>query len=158
MKLTDIHPVDSKQHMLDPNDIFIVAAHEYKHEQKQFEEAAKKHGITAERLLYTAMIKLYSNPGLIRLRSGNTLFTIASFPDRVGYVSMINGDTANRLVENIVESLIAAKRMGFSKLIAVVEPGIDSLVKRAVNQLSDEGFSVNLQDKALMILTGFGDQ
>jgi hypothetical protein len=156
MKLTDIHPVDSKKHMLEPNDIFIVAAHEYKHEQEQFEEAAQKHGVSAERLLYTAMIELYSHPGLIRLRSGNTLFTIASFPDRVGYVSMVNGDTANRLVENIVESLHAAKHMGFSKLIAILEPEIESLIKKAVDSLSEEGFSMSLQDKTLEILTGFG--
>jgi hypothetical protein len=151
MTVKGIHPVSSKEHMLEPNDIFIVAAHEYKEGLKQFQAAAKKHGISAERLQYSVMIKMYSDPRLVRLRSGNTLFTIASFPDRVGFIHMYNGDTAANLVHNIAESLVAAERMGYEHIVATVTPEVVKATKMALKTIPDEGFSLQF-DSAAKIL------
>ena len=74
-----VHPVSSKEHMLNPTDIFAVAAHEDKSSQKVVEKAAKKAHVSTERMLYSVMIQEYSGKSLVRVRVGNTLFTIAAF-------------------------------------------------------------------------------
>jgi hypothetical protein len=101
--MSGIHPVSSKEHMLSPTDIFVVAAHEYKAGIEECREAAKKAHITAERMSYSVMIKEYSDPRLLRVRAGNTLFTIAAMPHRVGFVRGYNGDTAENYIANMGE-------------------------------------------------------
>jgi hypothetical protein len=113
-----IHLVDSKKHELSANDIFLVAAHEQKNLYKMVAPAAKKAGVTPERMLYTLMIKLYSNPSLIRLKEGNTFFTIAALENRTGYVSVYNADTAPNLVNSMYEFFNVARKLGFDVLLA----------------------------------------
>jgi hypothetical protein len=112
----NIHQVDNKEAMLNENDIVIVAAH-MTDPTPEVEEAAKKHGVSAERLLYTAYINEMQNPALIRIRDGNTLFTIAALPERYGFVSMYNGDTENNVATNFAQFTQAAYKMGFNVLI-----------------------------------------
>lgn len=120
----NIHQVDNKEAMLNENDIVIVAAH-MAEVTPEIEEAAKKNGVSAERLLYTIFIHEMQNPALIRIRDGNTLFTIAGLPERYGYVSMYNGDTENNVATNFNQFLQAAYAMGFNVL--VVKCADDSL-------------------------------
>lgn len=119
MSAEGIHPVSSKEHMLNPTDIFVVAAHEDKVGQKAAAQAAKKAHITPERMLYSIMIQMYSQKALIRIRAGNTLFTIAAVEGRVGYVRSYNGDTVENYIENMHQFLESARKMGFDTLFAM---------------------------------------
>ena len=134
-----IHPVSSKEHMLNPTDIFAVAAHEYKPGIEQCKEAAKKAHVSPERLSYSIMIKEYSDPRLIRVRAGNTLFTIAGLPHRVGFVRGYNGDTAENYINNLGEFFQAARKMGFDFLVATTTPEIVRLLKVYLRKHHVEG-------------------
>ena len=138
MSATGIHPVSSKEHMLKPTDIFVVASHEDKFSQKLVEPAAKKAHVSPERMLYSVMIHEYSNQGLVRVRAGNTLFTIAAFEGRVGFVRSYNGDTAENFIENMVVFNQCARKMGFDTLVATVHtPEIVKLLKLAARKMKD---------------------
>lgn len=130
----NVWPVDSRQTMLKPQDIFAVAAHEYKEGLEACREAAKKAGVSPERLNYSIMIKEYSDPRLIRIRAGNTLFTIAAFPDEVGFVRGYNADIAPNYVANILELVEAAKKMGFRALVAHTTEVASRAVKLAIRK------------------------
>jgi hypothetical protein len=132
-----IHPVSSKEHMLSPTDIFVVAAHEDKYSQKALEQAAKKGHVSNERMLYAFMIEEYSNKGLIRIREGNTLFTIAAMEGRVGYVKSYNGDTAKNFIENMHQFMLASRILGFDFLIAFTHTKeIVTLLKLAAKKIN----------------------
>jgi hypothetical protein len=138
MSSKGIHSVSSKEHMLNPTDIFAVAAHEDKYGQKAVFAGAKKAGISPERMLYSIMISEYSNKGLIRIRSGNTLFTIAAFEGRVGLTRSYNGDTVENYVENMHQFLTSARKMGFDSLIAFTHtPEVVRLLKVAARKMKD---------------------
>ena len=138
MKLEGIHPVSSKEHMLNPTDIFVVAAYEDKAGQKAVEEGAKKAHVSTERMLYSMMIQMYSQPSLIRIRSGNTLFTIAAFEGRVGYVQAYNGDTAENYIENMHQFLESARKIGFDTLVTKTHSNeIVRLLKAAVRKMKN---------------------
>lgn len=111
----NIHQVNSKETMLSENDIVIVAAH-MAEPSPQLKQEAKKHGVTGERLLYTMYLHEMQNPALIRIRDGNTLFTIAALKNRYGYVSMYNGDTDNNVAANVMQFMQASHKMGFNVL------------------------------------------
>lgn len=112
----NIHQVDNKEAMLNESDIVIVAAH-LTEATPEIKDSAKQHGVSVERLLYTAYLQEMQNPALIRIRDGNTLFTIAALPERYGYVSMYNGDTENNVATNFSQFSQAAYSMGFNVLI-----------------------------------------
>jgi hypothetical protein len=138
MNKQGVHPVSSKEHMLNPTDIFAVAAYENKQNQKVFAAAAKKAHVSVERLAYSAMIQEYSEKSLIRIRAGNTLFTIAAFEGRVGWVRSYNGDTADNLVNNMIEFMQAARKIGFDALFAMTHtPEIVRVLKLAVRKIND---------------------
>ena len=143
MSAAGIHPVSSKQHMLKPTDIFVVAAHEYKFGIEQAKEAAKKAHVTAERMSYSIMIQEYSDPRLIRIREGNTLFTIAALPHRVGYVRSYNGDTAENFIENMIVFNQCARRMGFDVLVAHTTQDIVRALKLALRKHKVKGIKSN---------------
>lgn len=138
MSTQGIHAVSSKEHMLNPTDIFVVAAHEDKYSQKIVERAAKKAQVSAERMLYSLLIKEYSHKGLIRIREGNTLFTIAALEGRVGFVRSFNGDTASNYIENMHQFMIASRKIGFDFLIATAHTKeIVTLLKLAARKMKD---------------------
>jgi len=110
----DVHPVDSKETMLSENDIVIVAAHNT--DLKRYQGAAKKHGVTAERLAYMAFAQVLQNPALILVREGNTFFPIAALKDRIGYVYVFHADTKENSKDNLKVFLEAAYKMGFNRL------------------------------------------
>jgi len=144
MSVASIRPVSSKEHMLNPTDIFAVAAHEDKHSQKVVQKAAKKGRVSTERMLYSMMIKEYSDKALIRIRAGNTLFTIAAFEGRVGWVRSYNGDTADNLVNNMIEFMQSARKMGFDVLFAITHtPEIVRVLKMAAKKLNDPAIKTN---------------
>lgn len=133
-----IHPVSSKEHMLNPTDIFAVAAHEDKRSQQVYAAAAKKAHVSPERLTYSMMIQEYSEKSLIRIRAGNTLFTIAAFEGRVGWVRSYNGDTADNLVNNMLEFMQSARKIGFDALFAMTHtPEIVRVLKLAARKMND---------------------
>lgn len=153
----NIHVVDSNQHMLVPNDIFIVASHEFKEGLKQYDQAAKKVGMTPERLQYTAMVKIFQDPSLIRLRAGNTLFAIKAMPKRVGFVMSFNADTAPNYINNIIECFYAARKMGFDVLIAQTHsPAMVKILKAAVRRvnLPDAYAKFDSKTNLFMAVTG----
>lgn len=114
--------VDSKKDKLDPNEILIIAAHQNKKTAELYKKKAKNSdGISAERLLYTVYVKEIQNPSLVRLQEGNTLFSIAPLPHRVGMASVYNGDTENNLKQNMIEVFVAAQKLGFDFLIFSAE-------------------------------------
>jgi hypothetical protein len=152
-----IHPVSSKEHMLSPTDIFVVASHEDKASLKMMVKPAKKAHVSPERMLYSAMIKMYSNKGLIRIRAGNTLFTIAAFEGRVGLVNAYNGDTAENYVSNMQEFLESSRKIGFDFLIAFTHtPEIVRLLKAAVRRSKDPEVKThfNSQGGIFVVATG----
>jgi len=157
MSAKEIQPVDSKQHMLNPADIFIVAAHEDKYGQKMLVDAAKKAHVSTERMLYATMIKLYSNKGLIRIREGNTLFTIAAFEGRVGVIQSYNADTAKNYIENMQQFMLAARKIGFDFLLIFPHtPEIIRLLKLFAKKIKDPEVKTHFgkDDSVFTVLTG----
>ena len=157
MAAQEIHPVDSKKHMLNPTDIFLVAAHEDKYGQKIIADGAKKAHVSPERMLYTTMIKLYSNKGLIRIREGNTLFTIAAFEGRVGVVQSYNADTAKNYIENMHQFMLAARKLGFDFLVAFPHtPEVVTLLKLAAKKMKDPEVKTHFDkdNSVFTVLTG----
>jgi hypothetical protein len=155
MNASDIRPVSSKEHELIPTDIFAVAAHEYKEGLEAIHDDAKKAGVSPERLAYTIMLKQYSDPRLVRIRAGNTLFTIAGMPRRMGYVSIYNGDTPNDLIENLEELVQSANKMGFNSLVGKAEKEDVQSVTAFLKRKNNEGFRVyfNTPDNVFSINT-----
>lgn len=140
MSLEGIHPVSSKEHMLNPTDIFVVAAHEDKVGQKSVQQSAKKAGITPERMVYAIMLQMYGDKGLIRIRAGNTLFTILAAEGRVGYVRAYNGDTVENYIDNMHQFLESARALGFDTLVAKTHSTeIVRVLKLAVRKLKNPG-------------------
>lgn len=111
-------PVDSKNEKLDPNEILIIAAHQNKKLAEEYKKKSKKSdGISAERLLHTVYVHELQNTSLIRLKEGNTLFSITPLPHRVGVVSVYNGDVEKNIPNNVLETFMAAQKLGFDFLI-----------------------------------------
>ncbi len=155
----NIHVVDSHQHMLVPNDIFIVAAHEFKPGLKQYEQAAKKVGMTPERLQYSAMVRMFQDPKLVRLRAGNTMFAIKAMPKRTGFVMSFNADTAPNYINNMIEFFHAARKMGFDLLIAQTHsPEIVRLLKAAVKRSKLPGVTARFDSKSKFFLMTTGEK
>ncbi len=152
-----IHPVSSKEHMLNPPDIFLVAAHEYKQGIEICKAAAKKAKITPERLSYTIMLKEYSDPRLLRVRAGNTLFTIAALPKRTGFIRGYNGDTGENYVNNIIEFIKSARKMGFDKLLAHTTPEALKALKLALKKGKFEGAESNYDSTSKMFTFTTGE-
>jgi hypothetical protein len=100
------------------------------------------------------MIKEYSDPRLIRVRAGNTLFTIAAFPNRVGYVRSYNGDTAENYVNNLAEFADAARRMGFDVLKGEGTSEIIRLIKVFLRKNKGFKSEFNSEKKTFEIATG----
>jgi hypothetical protein len=145
----NIHQVDNKEAMLSESDIVIVATH-MAEKTPEIEQAAKEHDVTPERLLYTVYVQEMQNPSLIRIRDGNTLFTIAAMPDRYGYVSMYNGDTENNVATNFSQFMQSAYKMGFNVL--VIKCADDSLNKSArevQSMVQDAEFAYDEESKLL---------
>lgn len=156
MSTNGIHPVSSKEHMLKPTDIFVVAAHEYKPGIEQAKEAAKKAHVSPERMSYAIMIQEYSDPRLLRIRAGNTLFTIAALEGRVGYVRGYNGDTAENYIDNMVECFDCARRMGFDYLMCHTTETVVRALKIALRKTKhkDVKSHFNSAQKLFFISTG----
>lgn len=156
MSTTDIRPVSSKTHMLSPTDIFAVAAYEYKEGLEQCRAAAKKAHTSPERMSYAIMLKEYSDPRLIRLREGNTLFTIAALPSRAGFVRGYNGDTAEMYTSNIAEFLVAARALGFDLLMFHTTNDAARALKLAVRKAQSKlpGLKSNFVGDKAAIATG----
>ena len=121
----NIHQVNSKETMLNENDIVIVSTYMTDTPPK-IKNAAKKNGLSTERLVYTIYLQQMQNPSLIRIREGNTLFTIAALPERYGYVSIYNGDTNNSISTNISNFTQSAYKIGFNILML---KGMDESLK-----------------------------
>lgn len=149
--------VDSKEHMLSPNDIFIAAAHEDKETQEKLIPAAKKAKVTKERMTYSYFLQEYSNKGLVRIRAGNTLFTIAALKGRMGFVRTFNGDTPANFVENMGEFLKSARAMGFDFLFALTHSSdMVRILKVAVRKIKSPGLKTRFDSKhgIFAIVTG----
>lgn len=153
-----VWPVDSRETMLKPQDIFAVAAHEYKEGIEQCKEAAKKVGVSPERMSYSIMVKEYSDPRLIRIRAGNTLFTIAAFPERIGFVRGYNADIAPNYVANIGEFIASAKKMGFNGLIAHATDVVIRAINAAAKRSSLPGVKVSVDKNKKLIFIKINDQ
>jgi hypothetical protein len=147
----NIHQVDNKETMLNENDIVIVAA--YMSEiTPDIEEAAHKHGVSPERLLYTAYVQEMQNPALIRIRDGNTLFTIAALPERYGYVSMYNGDTEDNVATNFNQFLQSAYKIGFNILaVSCKDESLNNASDEIESLARDEEFSYDEKDRLLYV-------
>lgn len=136
--------------MLSENDIVIVAAH-MAETTPEFNAEAKKHGITGERLLYTMYINEMQNPTLIRIRDGNTLFTIAALKNRYGYVSMYNGDTDNNVAANVIQFMQASHTMGFNVLFFKCnDESLGNAAGDIQSQFTDAEFAYDDKDNLLI--------
>lgn len=152
----NIHPVDSTEHMLNPNDIFLVAAHEQKLDVPNLKQAAKKAGVSEERLVYTLFLKEFSDPRLIRIRSGNTMFSIAAFPERTGFVRAYNGDTGQNFINNLVDFFHAARKIGFDQLIAQPNVIAKKAIKIAMKQVAGPDISSKFDSSANLFVIKTG--
>lgn len=130
----DIKPIDSKKKMLSEGDILVVAAHEA-YPDEEIKASAEQHGVSPERLRFTIFAREIQNPALIRIRDGNTLFTIAGLEDRHGFVFMYNGDTENNVGENFVKFMQSAQKFGFNYLAVRCE---DSSLNDAAVEVQKE--------------------
>lgn len=149
--MMDIHQVNSQEAMLNESDIVLVAAHMTDPTQ-EINEAAKKNGVTAERMLYTMYIQQMQDPTLIRIRNGNTLFTIAALEGRVGFVFMYNGDAQENVTQNFMEFIQAAYKMGF-KILAIncVDNSLNENAKEIESSVQDAKLSYDAEDDLLYV-------
>lgn len=151
--------VDSKEHMLSPNDIFIAAAHTEKSVQQMMAPAAKKAKVTPERMAYSMMVKQYSDKRLIRLREGNSLFTIAALPNRTGFVRAYNGDVPATYVKNMESFLDAARTMGFDFLFGqATSPEIVRMLKIAEKRTHRPGGKITIDEKKKLFAVCTGEK
>jgi len=157
MSIQGIHPVSSKEFMLKPEDIFVVAAHEYKDGIKEVQAKAKKHGISAERMSYAIMVSQYSEKSLIRIREGNTLFTILALPNRVGLVRGYNGDTAENYIQNMIIFFEAARNLGFDTLFAHTTVDVVRSLKIALRKLKIEGIKSHFDSSKNIFSISMGE-
>lgn len=147
--MMDIHQVNSKKTMLNESDIVIVAAHMTDPDQ-EIKDSAKQNGVSAERLLYTIYLQQMQNPGLIRIREANTLFTIAALEGRTGLVFMYNGDTPENVVNNFLEFLKAAYKMGFNILVVkCVDDSLNNVARQVEGSVKDAELTY-IEDKDLL--------
>ena len=155
--LKDIRPISSKEQELEPSDIFVVAAHQYVGDRDAINKAAKKEGMSPERLVYTLLVQDYSDPRLLRIRSGNTLFAIAILPDEVGYVKIYNGDTPKEFVGNVVELVTSARTMGFKKLVTKLDEVNFTVLRAVYIKLKALGCTVLLDRKTRWVRININD-
>jgi hypothetical protein len=103
---------------------------------------------------YTIMLTEYSDPRLIRIRAGNTLFTIAALPDRTGFVRGYNGDTAPNYINNMLELIQAARKMGFDTLLAYTTEPVVRAMKLALRRTSEVKVQFDSANQAMVVTTG----
>jgi hypothetical protein len=149
--MMDIHQVNSKETALSEDDIVIVSAF-MTSPTLEVQESAKKHGVTPERLLYTVYVQQMQNPALIRIREGNTLFTMAALEGRQGFVMMYNGDVEENVAENFEKFLQAAHTMGFNVLVVkCVDDSLNRSGKQIQKDVQDAEFVYNKVDEVLYV-------
>jgi hypothetical protein len=94
--------------------------------------------------MYTIFDKLFTQPNIIRLREGNTLFTITAGENGALFL-MFDADTPNNTINNITVTCEAARKMGFKKLVAPVENDmVKKMSKRAFEKNKKAGDSYNV--------------
>lgn len=147
----DIHQVNSQETMLSESDIVLVAAH-MTDPTPEINDSAKEHGVTAERLLYTIYVQQMQNPALIRIRDGNTLFTIAALEERVGFVFMYNGDVQENVATNFNQFVQAAYKMGFNVLVInCVDSSLNDSAKEIESSVQDASLSYDAENDLLYV-------
>lgn len=149
----NVHPVDSKQKMLEVGDILLVAAHEAAKASQKFKKASKKTGISEERLMYTALMELYKKPNTIRIRSGNTLFSILPMEKRIGALIDFNADTSQNHVNNLVDFLKSALKMGFNQIFSFLDAEEVKAFKSAIKKSNIPGieFRFNSSNNSFVV-------
>jgi hypothetical protein len=149
-----VWPVDSNQTMLSPQDILVVAANEYKEGLETLKEDARKLGMSPLRLSYTALVSEFSDPRLIRIRAGNTLFTIQALPERTGFVRGYNGDIAPNYINNMIELADSARKIGFDTLLAHGTTDVVRAIKLAARQKPEMSVRFDSSTREIVITTG----
>ena len=151
------HHVNSKQHMLSNTDIMLVAAHDHPETaKKNYKQAGSPKQITPELLMYTIFDKLFTQPNIIRLREGNTLFTITA-GEKGALFMMFDADTPNNTINNITVTCEAARKMGFKKLVAPVENDmVKKMSKRAFEKNKKAGDKYNVDGDFVILEFGNG--
>jgi hypothetical protein len=146
------HHVNSKQHMLSNNDILLVSAHDHPESaEKAYKKAGSPAQATPELLMYTIFNQLFVQPNVIRLREGNTLFTLTP-GEKETVMLMFDADTPGNTVNNIAEFFKASQKMGFKKLIGQSEkPIINKMIRRAFEKLSIKNKSLEIKDNYIVL-------
>ena len=99
-------------------------------------------------MTYSYFLQEYSNKGLVRIRAGNTLFTIAALKNRVGFVRTFNGDTPANFIDNMGEFLKSARAMGFDFLFALTHSSdMVRILKIAVRKIKAPGLKTRFDSK-----------
>lgn len=142
--------------MLKPTDIFAVAAHDIKDRGQHLKKSSKKHGVSSERLLYTILVKQYSDPRLLRIREGNILFTIAAMPQRIGIVQIYNGDVEENYSANILEFLGASRKMGFDVLLFMADLETAKALKIVQKKYKEHDSKFHFDSNASMVSVRLG--
>jgi hypothetical protein len=146
------HHVNSKQHMLSNNDILLVSAWDHSDAAEMaYKKAGSPEQITPQMLMYTIFHQLFTQPNVVRLREGNTLFTL--FPEKDSALLMLfDADTPSNTVNNIVQFGKAAQKLGFRKIFGQADsPIVITLVKRAFEKFGKEGGSLKIRDKSILM-------
>ena len=116
--MSDIEPIDSKKTQLSVTDIAAVAAHTDKKVIARFKTSSKKSGASAERIAYSFFMHEMQDPSLVRIREGNTLFTVKAVAKDGGYLRVYNGDVKANVLPNYKLAMDAAHKMGFNYVVA----------------------------------------
>jgi len=146
------HHVNSKQHMLSNNDILLVAAWDHSDAaEAAYKKAGSPEQITPQMLMYTIFHQLFTQPNVVRLREGNTLFTL--FPEKDSALLMLfDADTPSNSVNNIVQFGKASQKLGFKKIFGQADsPIVIALIKRAFEKFGKEGGSLKIKNKSILM-------
>lgn len=143
-----IHHVDSKEHMLSESDILLVTAHDLKiTARKAYKEAGSPPSMSPERVLYTVMGATLLEPGVLKIREGNTLFGVVPMTENSAVCLMYNADTLERTKDNLTEICRALNKMGYDRLmgpLAVGEIGHGKVVDIYKQVAKENGWKLRL--------------
>jgi len=130
----------------------LVAVHDHKDvADDYYKKAGSPKQITPEMLLYTIFDKLFTQPNIIRLREGNTLFTLTPTEEGAMFM-MFDADTPNNTIHNLIVTGEAAKKMGFKRLIGTSgNPTVTKLIKRAFDRLEHKNYSLKIKDNLIIL-------
>ena len=147
--------IDSNKKKLSPEDILVIAAHHYKagiNTIKNIPSHGK--GISPERVMHTIFVKEVSDPSVIRLRQGNSLYSVFPAEERIAFLHAYNGDTYKNYVDNTAKVFEAMYKLGFNYLVVPTLNHRNPVIDAAYSKYKNKDTHIEKKDGVETIVLG----